>query len=95
MSSLFNAIELFSRAIRTHWNIENKLHWHLDFTFKQDDNTTVEKEALLGLQIIKKMALGILNPIKTKQKISMNKLRLQISFNVESEMAQIFKFYAR
>ena len=41
------------------------------------------------------MALGLLNPIKEQRKMSMNKLRLQISFNVESEMAQIFKFYAR
>ena len=88
-------MNLFYNCIRCHWSVENKLHWHLDFTFKQDDNTTVDKEALLGLQIIKKIALGILNPIKTKQKISMNKLRLQISFHVESEIAKIFQFYAR
>ncbi len=41
ISSLFNDIELFSRSIRTHWNIGNKLHWHLDFTFNQDSNTTI------------------------------------------------------
>ena len=95
ISSLPLDVNLFYNCIRCHWSVENKLHWHLDFTFKQDDNTTVDKEALLGLQIIKKMALGILNPIKTKQKISMNKLRLQISFHVESEIAKIFQFYAR
>ena len=95
ISSLPLDVNLFYNCIRCHGSVENKLHWHLDFTFKQDDNTTVDKEALLGLQIIKKMALGILNPIKTKQKISMNKLRLQISFHVESEIAKIFQFYAR
>lgn len=95
ISSLPLDIDLFYNCIRSHWSIENKLHWHLDFTFKQDDNTTIDKDALLGLQIIKKMALGILNPIKEKQKMSMNKLRLKISFNADIEIPQIFKFYAR
>ena len=26
----------FSRAIRSHWSIENGLHWHLDTTFDED-----------------------------------------------------------
>lgn len=95
ISSLSLDINLFYNCTRCHWSVENKLHWHLDFTFKQDDNTTVDKDALLGLQIIKKMALGILNPIKEKQKMSMNKLRLKISFNADIEIPQIFKFYAR
>ena len=33
ISSLFNDISLFSKAIRNHWNVENKLHWQLDYTF--------------------------------------------------------------
>lgn len=92
ISSLSLDINLFYNCVRYHWSVENKLHWHLDFTFKQDDNTTVDKEALLGLQIIKKMALGILNPIKEKKKISMNKLRLKISFNVSMKYPKFLNF---
>ena len=44
ISSLLLDIELFSRAIRSHWSVENKLHWQMDFTFKSDNNTTVEKK---------------------------------------------------
>lgn len=51
ISSLLLNIELFSRAIRSHWSVENKLHWQMDFTFKCDNNTTVEKNALYNLQI--------------------------------------------
>lgn len=29
--------EYFSSRIRAHWGIENKLHWHLDVTFKEDN----------------------------------------------------------
>ena len=47
----------FSKAIRNHWNVENKLHWQLDFTFRSDENTTMNKRALFNLQIIKKFAI--------------------------------------
>lgn len=95
ISSLNVDIILFSECIRKHWSIENKLHWQLDYTFKQDDNTTVNKDALLGLQIIKKTVLALLNPIKEKKKISLNKLRLAFSFNVEDELEGLFQFYAK
>ena len=54
ISSLLLDINIFSDAIRKHWNVENKLHWQMDFTFKSDDNTTMNKKALFNLQIIKK-----------------------------------------
>ena len=59
ISSLLLDIELFSRAIRSHWSVENKLHWQMDFTFKCDSNTTVEKKSLYNLQILKKNALSV------------------------------------
>ena len=42
-------IELCSDAIRGHWCIENQLHWHLDVTFSEDDNTTIDKNAFNNL----------------------------------------------
>lgn len=45
-------IEKFNIATRGHWSVENKIHWHLDFTFCQDKNTTTNKNALLNLEII-------------------------------------------
>ena len=56
-----------------HWNVENKLHWQLDFTFKSDENTTMNKRALFNLQIIKKFALNILNLVKEEYKCSLKK----------------------
>ena len=64
ISSLNLNIELFSKAIRSHWEVENKLHWHLDFTFKEDDNTTANKNALLNLQLVNKFTLGVLEQVK-------------------------------
>ena len=91
ISSLLLNINEFSNAIRKHWNVENKLHWQMDFTFKSDDNTTVNKQALFNLQIIKKFCLKILNEVKKVQNRSLKRIRKSISRNVEKETIEIFK----
>ena len=91
ISSLLLNINEFSNAIRKHWNVENKLHWQIDFTFKSDDNTTVNKQALFNLQIIKKFCLKILNEVKKVQNRSLKRIRKSISRNVEKETIEIFK----
>ncbi|MFR7848217.1 MAG: hypothetical protein ACLU8S_12070 [Coprococcus phoceensis] len=35
---------MISRAVRGHWSIES-MHWHLDVTFREDANTTIDKIA--------------------------------------------------
>lgn len=90
ISSLYLNIELFSNSIRNHWSVENKLHWHLDFTFKQDNNTTVNKTALMNLELVKKFCLGILNKIKPFYKnISIKRIRKQLSYNLEKGLVNI------
>lgn len=91
ISSLLLDISVFSNAIRKHWNVENKLHWQMDFTFKSDDNTTMNKKALFNLQIIKKFCLTILNEVKKEKNKSLKRIRKDISRNVEKETIEIFK----
>ena len=91
ISSLLLNINEFSNAIRKHWNVENKLHWQMDFTFRSDDNTTKNKKALFNLQIIKKFCLTILNEVKKQKNKSLKRIRKDISRNVEKETIEIFK----
>ena len=91
ISSLLLDISVFSNAIRKHWNVENKLHWQMDFTFKSDDNTTMNKKALFNLQIIMKFCLTILNEVKKEKNKSLKRIRKDISRNVEKETIEIFK----
>ena len=91
ISSLKEDIILFSKSIREHWSVENKLHWQLDFTFKSDDNRTVNKDALFSLQIINKNCLALLNNVKENYNKSLVKIRHIIALNFEGEMDKIFK----
>ncbi len=84
ISSLNVNINLFSKAIRNHWSVENKLHWHLDFTFKEDKNTTANKNALMNLQLVNKFCLGILNKIKEfHNNVSLRRIRKRMQMNFE------------
>lgn len=90
ISSLFVNVELFSRAIRNHWSVENKLHWHLDFTFKQDKNNTTNKKALMNLELVNKLCLGILNKVKPfYNNISLRRIRKIISYNFKKSLVDL------
>lgn len=90
ISSLFVDIKDFSNAIRNHWSVENKLHWHLDFTFREDKNTTKNKNALLNLQIVNKFVLGILGKIKEFYgRLSLKKIRKLTSFDFEKNFINL------
>lgn len=52
-------IVLCAEAIRGHWSVENKLHWHLDHSMGEDDNTTMDKNAFHNLSLINKMVLTL------------------------------------
>ena len=43
ISSLPVDVELFSKAVRGYWGVENQIHLHLYFTFGDDYNTTAER----------------------------------------------------
>ena len=78
-SSLKSDIRQISRAVRGHWSIES-MYWHLDVTFREDANTTIDKMAAQNLNIIRKWSLSILKPAQmTRHKLSMRKKRFVIS----------------
>ena len=83
-------IKEFSIATRQHWAVENKVHWHLDFTFRQDNNTTTNKKALLNLEIIHKFVLAVLNRAKPTYKKSLKLIRKHLSYNFEEFLPELF-----
>lgn len=49
LSSLAVDVDLFARAVRGHWSVENACHWSLDVTFREDDSRI--RERVLGSNI--------------------------------------------
>lgn len=47
-------------SIRTHWQIENKLHWLLDVAYREDQSRIRDENAALNMSWLKKTALALL-----------------------------------
>ena len=66
------------------------LHWQLDFTFKDDKNTTMDKTGAKNLQQLKKISMAILKLVKESYKLSMKRIRYVLSLNYEEEIEKLF-----
>jgi predicted transposase YbfD/YdcC len=60
LSSLPADAPLLARTIRSHWGIENRLHWVLDVAFREDDSRIRVGHAPENLAIIRHFALNLL-----------------------------------
>ena len=49
-----------AEAVRSHWGIENQLHWVLDVTMKEDASTVRKDHAPENLSLLKKIVLNLL-----------------------------------
>ena len=47
-------------AVRSHWGIENSLHWVLDVAFREDDCRVRAGNAAANLSAVRQLALGLL-----------------------------------
>lgn len=89
ISSLPVDIEEAERAVRGHWMIES-YHWHLDVTFREDGNHTLEKQASYNLNIIRKLSLNILKLLEVGSRpLSMKKKRYTIGTNPEKHLERL------
>lgn len=52
------------RCIRSHWGIENSLHWCLDVTFNQDRTQCSNADYIKGRTILNKMAFNLLSKMQ-------------------------------
>jgi len=76
ISSLQDNAENYQQNIRSHWGIENKLHWTLDVAFSEDASRKRNKNAAQNYSILLKIALNLLRNEKSeKQGIAGKRLK--------------------
>lgn len=81
-----------AHCIRSHWKIENSLHWNLDTVFHEDDMTLSDRGAALNQSILNKACLALYakmsNLIGGTQKISKKRLRKIFGWDFSGAMSQ-------
>jgi predicted transposase YbfD/YdcC len=58
-SHRFNS-RVLRRAPRSHWGIENSLHWVLDVQFREDDHQLRDRMSAANLAFIRRLAVSLL-----------------------------------
>jgi len=71
LSSLPVEIETFAKAVRSHWLIENQLHWVLDVHFREDQSRARNKHAAQNLATLRRWALNLIKADQQKKKRSL------------------------
>ena len=65
----------FAAAVRSHWSIENQLHWQLDVTFQEDQSRLRLGHADVNFSILRRTALSLLKN-ETSLKVGVKNKRL-------------------
>jgi predicted transposase YbfD/YdcC len=89
ISSLPLDVGEIARAVRGHWMVES-YHWHLDVTFREDENQTIEKQTAFNLNILRKLALNVLKIYEAGAKrMSLRLKRFAVCTNPEKHLEGI------
>ncbi len=73
--SIESSAALFAKAVRSHWAIENNLHWTLDVIFKEDESRIREGFAAENMAVIRHLALNMLKMEPSKESVRGKRLK--------------------
>ena len=76
ISSLLANAESLLQAARSHWSVENRLHWCLNVAFADDQMSLWEGNAANNLGVLKHVALNLICPGTVSGKASIKSKRL-------------------
>ncbi len=89
ISSIENDAQRFGHAVRSHWGIENSLHWVLDVSFREDESRIRKDNAPQNFAVLRHMALNLLKT-ETSLKKSVKSKQLRAGWD-NDYLAKVLK----
>lgn len=80
IASIESDANLFAKAVRNHWGIENGLHWTLDMAFREDESRIRKGHAPENFAVLRHIALNLIKS-ETSFKGSVNTKQLKAAWN--------------
>ncbi len=82
ISSLKGQAKQLLGAVRSHWRVENSLHWVLDIAFREDDCRVRKDQGPQNFAVLRHIALNLLKAEKTSKR-SIKSKRLQAAWKID------------
>jgi predicted transposase YbfD/YdcC len=73
ISSLRPSARRFAKVIRSHWSIENELHWVLDVVFREDAQRVYDRVAAQNLAFLNRLALSLLRGDNSRRSLKVKR----------------------
>ena len=89
ISSLDNDAKKILWAKRSHWNVENGLHWVLDIAFREDDCRIRKGNAAQNFAVLRHIALNLLKR-ESSAKIGVKNKRLKAAWDQDYLLKVLF-----
>lgn len=90
ISSLKSDASRINEAVRSHWSIENNLHWNLDVIFQEDFQLKRKGNSVENYNIIAKVALSLIdNEKSTKKSKPLKRLRASLSDSYREKVMKL------
>lgn len=77
------SVDAFARALRTHWGIENGLHYCLDVSFNEDHSRIRKDHAPDNLAVVRHFALSALKQLSEPKGASIKRKRKICAYNLD------------
>lgn len=82
ISSLAADAERLAEAVRGHWQVENKLHWVLDVSFREDGSRVRKGHGAFNFGVVRRLATNLLRQ-ETESGLPMSRKRLRAGWDDE------------
>ena len=75
--------------MRSHWRIENNLHWQLDVTFREDESRIENKTSEENFAVLRRLALTLLKAYPSKKSMANKRFAAAMDTDMLEAILQI------